>query len=92
MRIPCPLCGSRDAQEFSYLGDARLTRPDPADDAAMIEYVYLRENPAGPIQEYWYHAAGCHAWLVVSRNTRTHDISAVEIASDIRRKPAGEAA
>ena len=25
---------------------------------------------AGPHREYWYHGAGCHAWLVVTRNTR----------------------
>jgi heterotetrameric sarcosine oxidase delta subunit len=54
MRIPCPFCGSRDSAEFSYLGDASARRPDAAKsdagtDAAMYDYVYLRENPAGAI-------------------------------------------
>jgi sarcosine oxidase subunit delta len=90
MRIPCPLCGERDAREFSYLGDAAVKRPDPASgDAqrAYYEYVYLRDNPAGPLQEYWYHGAGCHSWLVVTRDTRTHKISSAMRAADRRGKP-----
>jgi heterotetrameric sarcosine oxidase delta subunit len=81
MRIDCPHCGSRDVREFSYLGDATVQRPhaDAGDALARFtEYVYLRDNPAGPHRELWYHAAGCQAWLVVTRNTRTHDILAIE--------------
>ena len=71
MRIACPHCGMRDAREFAYLGDASAIRPDP-DSADALEqfttYVYLRNNPAGPHRELWYHAAGCHAWLTVTRD------------------------
>jgi sarcosine oxidase subunit delta len=77
MRIPCPHCGPRDLREFSYLGDAAVKRPDPsAPDAlaAFTRYVYLRDNPTGPLREFWYHAAGCQAWLVVVRDTRTHEM------------------
>ena len=28
MRITCPHCGERDAQEFTYLGDADRATPD----------------------------------------------------------------
>ena len=35
MQIACPYCGARDAQEFAYLGDATLKRPDPS--AADVE-------------------------------------------------------
>jgi sarcosine oxidase subunit delta len=85
MRIPCPFCGLRDAAEFSYLGDATLRRPDTSMggteiDAALFDYVYLRDNPAGPLREYWYHSAGCHSWLVVQRDTRTHQIIAASMA------------
>ena len=85
MRITCPHCGERDAQEFTYLGDATKARPDGLDAApeAMLDYVYLRENPAGPHREFWYHGAGCHAWLVVTRDTRTHAVAAVEPARDV---------
>jgi methylglutamate dehydrogenase subunit B len=79
MRIPCPHCGLRDAREFSYLGDATLRRPDPTAADALdqyVDYVYLRDNPAGPHHELWYHGFGCQAWLVVTRDTRSHTISA----------------
>jgi methylglutamate dehydrogenase subunit B len=83
MRIQCPFCGERDVSEFAYLGDASFTRPDPhaADaQARFFEAVYLRDNPAGPHEELWYHASGCRGWLRVRRNTRTHEILGVELA------------
>jgi sarcosine oxidase subunit delta len=84
MRIPCPYCGERDVQEFSYLGDAGPRRPDglSASMEAMHDYVYLRDNPAGPHRELWQHVAGCRAWLVATRDTRTHAIASVEPARD----------
>lgn len=83
MRIQCPFCGERDVSEFAYLGDADFERPDPdAPDAEakFVEAVYVRENPAGPHDELWYHAAGCRSWLRVRRNTRTHEILDVAFA------------
>jgi sarcosine oxidase subunit delta len=77
MRIHCPYCGERDAHEFSYRGDASLARPAaaaPNAAAAFFDFVYLRDNPAGVHREHWYHGAGCHSWLVVERDTRTHEI------------------
>ncbi len=88
MRITCPHCGPRDVQEFSYLGDANPKRPDglEATEAAMTDYVYQRDNPAGPHRELWYHGAGCHAWLVVARDTRNHAIAAVETMAQARAR------
>jgi len=80
MRIPCPYCGERDAQEFVYRGDATPQRP--SDDEAFYEYVYLRENPIGPIDEHWYHAQGCRNWITVTRDTRTHAIAGARLARD----------
>jgi sarcosine oxidase subunit delta len=74
MRIPCPFCGPRDLSEFAYRGDV-TGRPDPAaGDAAdqFYEAIYLRDNPAGPHEELWYHAHGCRCWIRVKRDTRTH--------------------
>jgi sarcosine oxidase subunit delta len=51
--------------------------------ADFTRYVFERSNPAGLHRELWYHAAGCHAWLVVTRNIATHAISSVEIARDV---------
>ncbi|WP_454643750.1 sarcosine oxidase subunit delta [Bradyrhizobium liaoningense] len=83
MRIRCPFCGERDLAEFVYHGDP-VPRPDPeATDAPrrFYEAVYLRDNPAGPHEELWYHANGCRSWLRVTRNTRTHDILGTAFAS-----------
>jgi sarcosine oxidase subunit delta len=93
VRIPCPYCGERGNEEFSYLGDASPRRPDPAAaDAAQqfADYVYLRDNPRGLLHELWYHAAGCHSWLVVTRDTMSHAITSVELARDTARAPAAE--
>jgi methylglutamate dehydrogenase subunit B len=90
MRIQCPFCGERDVSEFTYLGDASFTRPDPqaADSPArFFEAVYLRDNPAGPFEELWYHASGCRSWLRVRRNTRTHESLGVEFAKDVLAQP-----
>lgn len=87
MRIKCPHCGERDLREFSYTGDAvALDRPAPdAGTAAWDDYVYLRENPAGDTRDLWYHGGGCGAWVVVSRNTITHEIYKTELATRAKR-------
>jgi len=84
MRIPCPCCGERGVEEFAYLGDANVVRPTPdAPAEAWLNYVYLRDNPAGAHDELWYHSAGCHLWLTVTRDTRNHAVLAVRSARDI---------
>ncbi len=89
MIIPHPLLGPRDSQEFTYLGDADLIdRPDwQAENAAdrFYEYLYLRDNPAGEHRELWFHEQGDRSWLVVTRDTVTHEISKVELARDVAR-------
>lgn len=88
MLIPHPLLGLRDAQEFTYLGDASLMqRPDPTrDDAevAFCDYVFLRDNPAGVHRELWFHESGDRSWLVVTRDTTTHEILGAELARDAK--------
>ena len=84
MLIKCPRCGQRPSEEFTYLGDASVKRPTSNAPASMDEwfdYVYLRDNIAGEMREYWYHGSGCRAWLKVARNTLTHEISSVEPAA-----------
>lgn len=86
MRITCPFCGARGLREFSFLGDADgagAVLPDAVPDAAgrsEADRVYLRANPAGRHTGLWYHEAGCRSWLVVERDTRTHEIFAVTLA------------
>lgn len=90
MIIDHPLLGPRDSQEFTYLGDATLMlRPDwQAADACdqFHDYLYLRDNPAGLHRELWFHEQGDRSWLVVTRDTRSHQITAVELARDVARR------
>ena len=82
IRINCPWCGVRNEDEFSYGGDATVKRP--ADDGSAddwYDYVYTRNNPAGKHSEYWQHQNGCRAWIIVERNTLTHEITSVAAAS-----------
>lgn len=86
MRIACPHCGERSLDEYLYSGDATVRRPDfssPTAAADFVRYVYERTNPPGRHHELWYHAAGCHAWLVVTRDVSTHAITSVELARDV---------
>lgn len=87
MLINHPLLGPRDAAEFVYLGDASLiNRPDPSSENAaeeFYEYLHLRDNIAGEHRELWYHEQGDRSWLVVTRNTLTHEITRVELARDV---------
>ncbi len=89
MIIPHPLLGPRDAQEFTYMGDAALIdRPDGMAEGAaeaFDTYLHARDNPAGLHRELWYHEAGDRSWLVVTRDTRTHEITQVELARDVAR-------
>ena len=74
--IPCPWCGPRNQLEFTYGGDATVVRPgNDAGEAAWFDYIYLRDNPSGPHDEYWLHHAGCRQWFQLRRDTRTHDIA-----------------
>ena len=84
IRIPCPFCGERDHTEFSYGSDATVTRPSPeeTDLQVWLDYVFFRDNPRGPHREYWHHVNGCRQWLIVDRDTLTHEISRVVLSRD----------
>ena len=86
MRITCPICGARDRREFTYMGDAvALERPEAgATLQAWDDYLHNRDNPAGETRDLWYHESGCAAWIVVTRDTVTHEIHRAELASALR--------
>lgn len=87
MRLICPICGARDRREFYYMGDAvALARPAPdAGEAAWDDYVHNRDNPAGVTRDLWHHESGCGAWVVVTRNTVTHEILSCTLAKEEER-------
>ena len=83
LRIPCPFCGTRDHSEFSYGGDASIEYPvleAPAE--AWLDAVFQRDNIDGVQLETWQHLHGCRMWIVVERDTRTHEIHSVRPAHE----------
>ena len=87
MRIPCPLCGSRDRREFYYYGsEDYLNRPtDQGTVDDLDNHLFLRDNPAGVTRDVWYHEMGCTSWLIVTRNTITHEVLAAELVADRKK-------
>ena len=84
MRISCPLCGPRDRREFYYYGaEDFLHRLAPdAPPEAWDNHLHLRNNPAGITRDLWYHETGCTSWLLITRNTVTHEILSTELVAD----------
>lgn len=79
--IDCPHCGTRPTEEFVPRGEVPPARPEH--DAALmqwVDHVHFRENPRGRLREHWHHLGGCRRWLVVERNTQTHEIYQVSDA------------
>jgi methylglutamate dehydrogenase subunit B len=92
MLIKCPHCGKRPVEEFTFLGDAAPQRPTSNDAATMdqwFDYVYLRDNPKGRLDEYVHHSGGCRAWLVVTRDTANHEVFGTVTARDYAANRAG---
>jgi heterotetrameric sarcosine oxidase delta subunit len=83
MIITCPACGARDKREFTWVG-IPLPRPDRhAAPEVWDDYIHLRDNPAGPSREYWYHDP-CGAMILGERDTVTHATGAFTLARDAR--------
>lgn len=81
--IECPHCGQRPKEEFTIKGDASVRRPAPgSSEREWFDYVYQRENPRGAFEEFWHHSGGCRRWLVVTRDTVTHEVFGVADASE----------
>lgn len=81
LRIHCPCCGLRDHSEFEYGGDASVQYPPVgADGDAWFQAVYARRDVEGRHFEFWRHSLGCRSWLVVERDTRTHEIHSTRLA------------
>ena len=85
MQIECPFCGKRDETEFTYGGEAHLSRPSvQVDDQAWADYLYFRDNIKGAHAERWRHAYGCGQWFNALRDTSTHRFLAVYRLTEAR--------
>ncbi len=84
LRLSCPICGTRDETEFVYGGDASVKRPalSVPDTYPWLEFVFYRDNMRGRHLEYWQHVQGCRQWLVLERDTATHEHGDCRLASE----------
>ena len=96
IEIKCPWCGPRNHTEFTYMGDATLTRPADGPEASeedWFRFVYIRQNPKGPHDEYWHHTNGCRQMVKVRRNVVTHEVLATgRPGEDLRGEEEGAGA
>lgn len=70
--INCPWCGDRAQTEFSYYGEAHITRPtdpDKLSDEEWADYLFFKKNPKGVHYERWLHTAGCRRYFNMARHT-----------------------
>jgi methylglutamate dehydrogenase subunit B len=73
-RIPCPDCGPRDVEEFSFGGET-AKRPGPEGSLTeLARYLFFRTNVTGEQTEWWYHRNGCERWLLAVRDTRSNAV------------------
>ncbi|NQU55859.1 MAG: sarcosine oxidase subunit delta [Rhodospirillales bacterium] len=91
IRIPCPFCGERDHSEFGYGGDGSITYPAlDAPAADWLEAVFQRQNIRGMQLETWQHLNGCRMWLLIERDTMSHEIRSVRPAHPGMAKALGD--
>ena len=82
--LPCPNCGPRPVDEYAYSGEVTRRPTGEPTLRDLAEYVYFRDNVAGPQQEWWQHRVGCGEWFLAERDTRTNEVLGVSLP-----KPAG---
>jgi len=72
--MPCPLNGLRDISEFAYGGELReMPDPDACGSRQWADYLFLRENRAGVVREWWCHLPSSY-WFIAERDTVTDEI------------------
>ena len=74
-----------DSSSLYLLAEVRDADVSAAGDAPWDDYLHNRDNPCGETRDLWHHEAGCGAWLVVTRNTATHEIMSAELAEKVKR-------
>jgi sarcosine oxidase, subunit delta len=72
----CPLNGLRNISEFVWLGEVKdMPNPDACSDAEWADYVFLENNVAGIVDEWWVHAPS-NMFFIAQRNTLTDEVIA----------------
>lgn len=82
----CPLNGPRNISEF-VPGSEVTTMPEPdnASDQEWADYVWMHNNTAGVVTEWWCHSPTSY-WFIAERNTVTDEIIRTYPASELFNK------
>ncbi len=82
----CPLNGPRNISEFVYGGEV-VEHPDPnrCSNAEWSDYVFMENNEAGVVREWWYHAPTAY-WFIAERDTMTEEIVRTYDAKELFRE------
>src|SRR5205085_494335 len=80
--------------EFRYgaQGGVALPADAPAlDDTAWGQWVFVRANTKGVLDERWYHSHGCRRWFSLRRDTATDEILSEAVPIGWPKPPRGTA-
>ena len=81
--MTCPLNGPCNISEFVCAGEVRPS-PDPngATDEAWADHVFMHDNAATVVREWWCHVATAY-WFIAERDTVKDEIIRTYEASEI---------
>ncbi|MBT8125201.1 MAG: sarcosine oxidase subunit delta [Gammaproteobacteria bacterium] len=81
--LNCPLNGPRNISEFICFGEVTdMPNPNELSDEQWADYMWMSNNTAGVVREWWCHAATSY-WFIVERNTITDEILKTYPANEI---------
>lgn len=82
----CPLNGPRNISEFVSGGEV-TTMPEPSetDDKAWADYIWMKNNTAGVVTEWWCHVPTAY-WFMADRNTVTDEIIRTYPATELYKE------
>jgi sarcosine oxidase subunit delta len=83
--LNCPLNGPRNISEFAWGGEVKEMPGADASDRDWGAYVFLENNSAGVVREWWCHLPTSF-WFIAERNTLTDEIVRTYPASELYRE------
>ncbi len=79
----CPLNGPRNIQEFVCAGTVQEhPEPNRCSDEEWTDFVFMEENRAGVVREWWCHVATAY-WFIAERDTVADEIVTTYPASTV---------
>lgn len=82
----CPLNGPRNISEFICFGEVTdMPNPNDLSDEQWANYMWMSNNTAGVVREWWCHAATSY-WFIAERNTITDEILKTYPANEVFSK------